>query len=250
MQPIVLDHLAFGLPDAAAVAGFVARLGAEPKSSGPGGNAFLWWQWEFAGGAALEMLEPTGPPDGFLHRFLAARGAGPHHLTFKVPSVREAIARAEARGYRPVGFDDSDPGWIEAFLHPKQAQGIVVQLAEEHDEVYAEGGGGTWERPPFPSLPELGPTARARLLGVLLHSHSEERARLQWGELLGGAETRTGRGLRFSWPDSPLRVDVVIDAGAPEGPVSLELAADVPLDLPEGPHPLFGLPWVQRKEDG
>ena len=245
---IVLDHLAFGVPDAGALAPLLAgKLGARPKSSGPGGGAFTWWQYEFEGGAALELIEPAGPPGGFLHRFLDARGPGPHHLTFKVPSVREALVHAESLGYRPVGFDDSDPGWIEAFLHPKEAQGIVVQLAQEDPSAYGDDGAG-WERPPFPELPPA-PAAAARPLGVLLSCQSEERARRQWGELLGGAESQTGRGLRFQWPDSPLRVDVVIDVGAPEGPVSLELTAKSPLALPEGPHPLLGLPLVQLPED-
>src|SRR4030095_6575510 len=74
-------------------------------------------------------IEPAGD-DGFLHRFLAQRGPGVHHVTFKVPSTRAACDRARALGLNPVGFDDSDPGWIEAFLHPKESLGIVVQFAE------------------------------------------------------------------------------------------------------------------------
>lgn len=246
---ILLDHLAFGVPDAAAAGTFLAeRLGARPKTSGPGGGPFLWWQWEFAGGGAVELIEPAGPPDGFLHRFLASRdGPGPHHLTFKVPSVRAVMTRAEELGYRPVGYNEADPSWIEVFLHPKEAQGTVVQLAEEHVEAWGEAG-PDWDPPPFPPLPEAPPAAAARTLGVLLTARDEKHARRQWGELLGGAETATDRGLRFRWPDSPLRVDVVIDLGAPEGPVSLELAAAHDLGLPEGPHPLFGLPLVQLDE--
>lgn len=242
---IALDHLAFGVPDAAAAGAFLAgRLGARPHSSGPGGGPFLWWQWELGGGARIELIEPAGPPGGFLHRFLDDRGPGPHHLTFKVPSVREAIARAEGLGYAPVGFNEVDPSWIEAFLHPKEAQGIVVQLAEEHPEAWGDAE-PEFERPPFPPLPSEAPATAARPLGVVLTARDEKRARLQWGELLQGRESRTSRGLRFTWPDSPLRVDVVIDLGAPEGPTSLEIAADADLGLPAGRHPLLGLPLVQ-----
>jgi len=240
-----LDHLAFGVPDAAAPGAFLAeRLGARPHSSGPGGGPFLWWQWELGGGARIELIEPAGPPGGFLHRFLDSRGPGPHHLTFKVPSVREAMERAQTLGYQPVGFNELDPSWIEVFLHPKEAQGIVVQLAEEHPEAWGDEA-ADFERPPFPAAPAEATAVAARPLGVVLSARDEKRARRQWGELLGGREAATDRGLRFSWPESPLRVDVVIDLGATEGPTAFELSAASDLALPEGRHPLLGLPLVQ-----
>ena len=43
------------------------------------------------------------------------------------PSLDAISARAASLGYTNVGSDRSDPHWQEAFLHPKQAQGIVVQ---------------------------------------------------------------------------------------------------------------------------
>ena len=48
-------------------------------------------------------------PDGFLHRFLAMRGPGPHHVTFKVRDIRASLEEARACGYTPVGFDDRSP---------------------------------------------------------------------------------------------------------------------------------------------
>ena len=104
-----LDHIAFGVPDVAPVAELLAgHLGGRERGSGPG-NGFVFWQWEFAGGGAIEIIVPDGPPDGFLHRFIAARGAGPHHVTFKVPDIHAALDRARALGYEPVGVDDRLP---------------------------------------------------------------------------------------------------------------------------------------------
>src|SRR5215831_11761447 len=101
MAGVKLDHVAIGLPRwEDAVELFEERLG----------------------GARLEIVYPMGPPDGFLHRFLANGGPRVHHATFKVPSLDDAIARAEAHGYGVVGVDRGDPHWQEAFLHPKQAQ--------------------------------------------------------------------------------------------------------------------------------
>src|SRR3989338_5435916 len=104
------DHIAIGvraLTDAAPVLAGV--LGGVPDQGRPSGGV-RWGAWRCAG--------------GFLHRFLAQRGPGIHHVTFKVVSIEAACARARARGYEIVGRDDSDPCWKEAFLHPRPALGI------------------------------------------------------------------------------------------------------------------------------
>ncbi len=237
-----LDHIAFGVPDVAPVAELLAgHLGGRERGSGPGGG-FLFWQWEFAGGGAIEVIVPDGPPNGFLHRFIAARGAGPHHVTFKVPDIHAALDRARALDYQPVGFDDSFPGWKEAFLHPKQAQGIVVQFAESHPE-FEEGDWGDAVRPEFPPAPTAPETVQ--VVGLLLSSRSEERALRQWQSLLGGELARERDRLVFRWRESPLRIAVRIAPDAEEGPLALELAAAHRLALPEGPHPALALPLVQ-----
>ncbi len=246
MNEIKLDHIAFGVPDVAPVAELLAgHLGGRERGSGPGGG-FVFWQWEFADGGAIEIIVPDGPRDGFLFRFLAARGAGPHHVTFKVPDLRVALERARAHGYEPVGFDDRFAGWKEAFLHPKQAQGIVVQLAEADPELEASIEEAEFVRPPFPNTRVAAETVK--VLGLLLSARSEQRALRQWQTLLGGALTRERDRLVFRWPESPLRIAVRVQPDAEEGPLALELAAAHRLALPEGPHPALGLPLVQREE--
>jgi catechol 2,3-dioxygenase-like lactoylglutathione lyase family enzyme len=237
-----LDHIAFGVPDVAPVAELLAgHLGGRERGSGPGGG-FVFWQWEFARGGAIEVIVPDGPANGFLHRFLAARGSGPHHVTFKVPDIHAALARARGHGYEPVGFDDRFAGWKEAFLHPKQAQGIVVQFAESHPEL-EEGDWGDAVRPKFPVTRTA--SAQAAVVGLLLCARSEERALHQWQSLLGGTLVRESDRLVFRWPESPLRIAVRIAPEAEEGPVALELSAEHRIALPEGPHPALGLPLVQ-----
>jgi methylmalonyl-CoA/ethylmalonyl-CoA epimerase len=233
-----LDHVAFAVPEVAGVVPLVVgTLGGRERGAGPGAG-FRFWQWEFANGGALEILEPDGPADGFLHRFLAARGAGPHHLTFKVPDIRSAMRRASELGHQVLGFEDTYPAWMEAFLHPKRAQGIVVQLVESHPELAQ----GDWQPPPFPPAPP--PAPPVTLLGLRLASRSEARARAQWQDLLGGECAARGRDLVFRWPESPLRVAVSIDPAADEGPLALEVSAGRALPLPEGPHAALGLPIV------
>jgi methylmalonyl-CoA/ethylmalonyl-CoA epimerase len=130
MSEVRFDHIAIAarhMADGPAV--LVGALGGCPTGDGGPSGAYTWGQWGFAGGGRLEILEPLGD-DAFLHRFLAGHGPGVHHVTFVVPTLQQACDRAVAHGYRIVGFDDSDPGWAEAFLHPKEALGIVVQIVE------------------------------------------------------------------------------------------------------------------------
>jgi len=239
-----LDHVAIGLPRLAdAMAFVVGELGGQPTIGGPN-VAFRGGQWRFANGALLELIQPSGPPGGFLHRFLAARGPGVHHVTFKVPSLAAAIAHCRALDYEVVGIFDSQPAWKEAFLHPKQAQGIVVQLAEAHPELGDEWHDG-WRPPPAPPAAE----EPAALLGLRLAARSREKALRQWRDCLGGSCAERDGALVLRWPESPLRLVVEIDAGAEPGPRCLELAAERPLALPAGAHPVLGARFVQVEQE-
>src|SRR5215469_3254770 len=117
-----------------------------------GGNSpgFWWGQLGFTAGPKIELLTPTGGADAaFLERFLATRGAGPHHLNFMVPDINDTLARVRAVGIEPVQVSLASPTWKEAFLHPKDVDGIVIQVAEQS---------GTPSRPAAPAeLPRPGP---------------------------------------------------------------------------------------------
>jgi methylmalonyl-CoA/ethylmalonyl-CoA epimerase len=99
-----------------------------------GGNdpGFWWGQLSFRTGPKIELLTPTGGPDAaFLERFLASRGPGPHHLNFSVSDIGAALRRVRALGIEPVGVSLDSPTWKEAFLHPRDAHGIVIQVAQQ-----------------------------------------------------------------------------------------------------------------------
>jgi methylmalonyl-CoA/ethylmalonyl-CoA epimerase len=128
----VLDHVAIGtgaLSDGWDL--FGGLLGGSWVYGGdsPG---FWWGQLQFRTGPKIELLKPTGGPDAaFLERFLAARGAGPHHFNFIVPDIDAAISRVRALGIEPVQVSLLSAAWKEAFLHPRDADGIVIQVAEQ-----------------------------------------------------------------------------------------------------------------------
>ena len=237
---VLFDHIALGVASIESVTPFlVGELGGEPLAGGPGGG-FRAYQWRFEGGGVIEVLEPMGPPGGFMHRFLELRGPGIHHVTFKVPSLDAACDRARRAGYDIVGYDASDPGWKEAFLHPKQAQGIVVQLAESDPRT-----GGEWspDSPP-PSPPRA--SSPATVVGLRLRAESRELARRQWSAVAGGTEEREegvepgGQLVLYRWSGSFLRIAVEVDASRPPGPIAVELAAVDAGVAPREAHPVLG----------
>ncbi|HEY4946504.1 MAG TPA: VOC family protein, partial [Acidimicrobiales bacterium] len=146
----VLDHVAHAVPRWQDVwTRYAVDLGAEWNSGGPG-PGFAPAQLRFGNGARVEVLMPHRVEvNDFLDRFITNNGPGPHHLTFKVPDLQAALERVVEAGFEPIGVDVSDPEWKEAFIHPKRATGVVVQLAEQRIP---------WVSPP----PDDYPTERRR----------------------------------------------------------------------------------------
>jgi catechol 2,3-dioxygenase-like lactoylglutathione lyase family enzyme len=132
-----LDHVALAAADTADALRFLTgELGGRVIF---GGQAIgfrpmqVWLGSDTGDGMPVELLEPWAVDrNDFLARFVERHGAGPHHLTFKVPSLAAALERVRASGFHPVNIDVSDPEWKEAFLMPREAHGTVVQIAESH----------------------------------------------------------------------------------------------------------------------
>ncbi len=132
---------------------YVGELGGVWVAGGPD-PGFASAQVRFANGMRLEVLEPHEPEhNDFLRRFLDRNGPGPHHLTFKVPDLADALEKVDAAGYRPVGVNLEHAGWKEAFLHPKDGPGVVIQLAQSS---------GSWSSPAPADLPGAQPAQTRR----------------------------------------------------------------------------------------
>ena len=243
MRSVLFDHIAIAVPRLADAETILARELGGRSAYGMTRGAFSFWHWRYPGGGDIEVLEPAGAA-GFLHRFIAQRGAGIHHVTFTVPSLVDACDRARAHGYSIVGYDDSDPEWKEAFLHPRQAQGIVVQFAE------------TLADPSSPSHDEdrRRPTGEIRpaitVLGLRLIARSRERADAQWGSIVQGvrAEARDGA-LVYRWPGSFMYIAVDVDPAREEGPRWIEYASRRAVPLLDAPHPVLGAVFKRQPAD-
>ena len=203
----VLDHLAIGtttLTDGWELFGGV--LGGTWLQGGdsPG---FWWGQLEFAAGPKIELLTPTGGPgSAFLDRFLRNRGASPHHFNFMVTSFDDTLARIRAAGIEPVGVDRSNPDWLEAFLHPRHAYGIVIQVAQP---------GGPPPPVSRPELPVPGPPGRFELIEYHV-GDLDGAVRLYRDVLDGQPETVGAEAAELTWPGGR-RIRLVREDGLPRG---------------------------------
>jgi methylmalonyl-CoA epimerase len=83
------------------------------------------------GGVDVELLEPSDPASP-VAKFLAQRGPGIHHISYRVSDLDAALERCRTAGYQLV---DQTPrpgagGRRIAFLHPNSTNGILLELTE------------------------------------------------------------------------------------------------------------------------
>jgi catechol 2,3-dioxygenase-like lactoylglutathione lyase family enzyme len=209
ISPIHLDHIAVAMEDRRdGRRRYAAELGGEWV--GGGADPGFWSeQVRYANGMKVEILEPLDiEQNDFLRRFLDRNGPGPHHLTFKVKDIVAALAEVEAAGYRPVGVNIDNPGWREAFLHPKDAPGVVVQLAQSDES-------GDWGVPLPDDYPTVdGPMATLERVTHAVASLDDALGLFRdvlAGEELGRDADEAGRWVDLAWhgPGSEGRIRLV-----------------------------------------
>lgn len=81
------------------------------------------------GSSEVELVQPLESESG-LAKFLAKRGEGIHHLCFEVDDIDAALARLKENGAQLI---DETPrvnasGTKYAFIHPKSAHGVLIEL--------------------------------------------------------------------------------------------------------------------------
>ncbi len=208
-----LDHVAIAAPDITEGLNlFAGALGGTITSGGQtaGFRPVQVWVGDATGeGMTVELIEPWDTEQNdFLSRFLARQGAGPHHLTFKVPDLAAALDRVREAGYTPVHVDLSEPQWREAFLMPREAHGTVVQIAQP-GESFADraamldhiAANGPRQNPCWWSAPQRQSAPPAHLRRVVLATTSLPSALGFFGALLGGDESAAGDDwVELAWP--------------------------------------------------
>ena len=80
------------------------------------------------GDSEVELVRPTTEDSG-VAKFLADRGPGMHHLCFEVDDIDGMLADLKAKGFRLINETALQlEGRKVAFVHPKSASGVLVEL--------------------------------------------------------------------------------------------------------------------------
>ena len=83
------------------------------------------------GGSEMELVRPTTRDSG-LARFLEKRGPGMHHVCLEVDDIAGMLAQLKAKGIQLINEEPctNSEGRKYAFIHPKSAGGVMVELYE------------------------------------------------------------------------------------------------------------------------
>jgi methylmalonyl-CoA/ethylmalonyl-CoA epimerase len=135
MKILKIDHLGIAVESIDQAAAFwqdtlgLPLEGSETVESQKVTTAFLP-----VGQSEVELLESTAP-DGPVAKYIAKRGQGIQHVAFRVENLEQTLAELKAKG---VPLIDEVPrsgagGARVAFVHPKAANGVLVELCERKD---------------------------------------------------------------------------------------------------------------------
>lgn len=128
----ILDHTAIAVPDLdAAIAEYQRNFGfkvdlREKVPSHKVEVVFLKLE-----NTLLELLAPTDETST-VATFLKKRGAGLHHICFRVPDIKAELKRLSALGVQLIDKDPR-PGAhhsLVAFIHPKSMGGTLIELCQ------------------------------------------------------------------------------------------------------------------------
>ena len=84
------------------------------------------------GDTKIELLEATNP-DSAIAKFIEKRGEGIHHIAFEVEDILAEMERLKQDGFillneQPKKGADNK---LVCFVHPKSANGVLVELTQE-----------------------------------------------------------------------------------------------------------------------
>ena len=88
------------------------------------------------GSQKIELLE-SAEPKSAISKFIEKKGEGIHHIAFTVQDIKAEMKRLSAAGFKLLhdeprhGADNK----LVCFLHPKNTNGVLVELCMERKDV-------------------------------------------------------------------------------------------------------------------
>jgi methylmalonyl-CoA/ethylmalonyl-CoA epimerase len=84
------------------------------------------------GDSKIELLQSISP-NGVIAKYIEKKGEGMHHIAYAVQNIVAEMDRLKANGFSLLNDapkKGADNKWV-CFVHPKTANGVLVELCEE-----------------------------------------------------------------------------------------------------------------------
>jgi len=136
-SPILrVDHVSIAVQDRLKAENFFRTvLGAVPCTSSL--DPYMKYTWEIMALGDLSRIEILSPTSqgSFLDGFLKEKWGGVHHVTLQTRDIEETKELLR-RNNVPFFGEHSyyDVLWKEIYIHPRDAFGLLIQIAEFHAE--------------------------------------------------------------------------------------------------------------------
>ncbi len=127
-----IDHISIAVKDyTKALHFFKDILGAIPGAGAQNKNMKYHWQiFSFGDLSRLELIHPL-EEDTFLTNFLNKnKNGGLHHISLQTPDIQHAMHTLDDHNIPYFGYNEYGDFWKELFIHPKDAFGVLIQIAE------------------------------------------------------------------------------------------------------------------------
>jgi len=127
-----IDHISIAVNDYANARHFFEDiLGAIPGAGDKNHKLKYHWQiFSFGDLSRLELISSTGAESFLSNFFKKNKNGGLHHISLQTPDIQKAIQKLEDHGIPYFGYNEYADFWKEIFIHPKDAFGVLIQIAE------------------------------------------------------------------------------------------------------------------------
>jgi methylmalonyl-CoA/ethylmalonyl-CoA epimerase len=127
-----IDHISIAVKDYPKALHFFKDILGAVLGAGARNNdmKYHWQIFSFGDLSRLELITPLEKKT-FLTKFLKKNeNGGLHHISLQTPDIQNAIERLEDHNIPYFGYNEYGDFWKEIFIHPKDAFGVLIQIAE------------------------------------------------------------------------------------------------------------------------
>ena len=92
------------------------------------------------GESKIELLEASSP-DSAISKFIEKKGEGIHHIAFDVDDIVAEMDRLKSEGFILLNVEPKQgaDNKLVCFVHPKSANGVLIELCQSRPELNGAG---------------------------------------------------------------------------------------------------------------